>query len=208
MGISIFDAAKYFVSRDDNMTHLKLQKLAYYSQCYCLAGYGETMFSEKFEAWAHGPVCPSLYNVYKSYGYKPIPNMGSIDISRIPSYIIEVLEYVWNKLGHMDAKNLEEMTHQELPWIEARGDVPYGGICNETINETLMKDYYKGLMNMDNQRKPLKPLFTLDEIKRVAPNIDRSSRGSDEQYFEAINEEMDEFKLLRERVAGGWRVEK
>lgn len=211
--ISVFDVANYFLAKEDEnvfsepMTHLKLQKLVYYAQAFHLAEYGESLFPEAFEAWAHGPVSPTLYAAFKTYGYNPIPIKPKINLSIFPNYIRETLDRVWEKFGHLTAKQLEHMTHQEYPWIEARGDTPYGENCTEEINEFTMKEYYKGLILMKNEKKSIKPLFTLDEVRKIASSIDRSSRGSDEQYFEVINAEMEQFKLLRERVAGGWREE-
>ena len=211
--ISVFDAAKYFLSKETDifsepMTHLKLQKLVYYAQCYHIAEYGESLFDEQFEAWAHGPVSPVLYQEFRGYGYNPIPKMPMINLPNFPDFIVVTLERVWREFGNLTAKQLEYMTHQELPWVEARGSTPYGDPCTAVISETTMKIYYKGLINMNKGSKELKPLFTLNEVKRVAGNIDRSSRGTDEEYFEVINEEMEQFKLLRERVAGGWQEER
>ncbi|MGR5987198.1 Panacea domain-containing protein [Bacillus sanguinis] len=67
--------AQYFLSRstpntDRSITHLKLQKLAYYAQAWHLAlnGIDQPLFKDKIEAWVHGPVCPSLYSVFKGAG--------------------------------------------------------------------------------------------------------------------------------------------
>lgn len=70
-----------------------------------------------------------------------------------------------------------------------------------------MSNVNRELEALENEKKSINLLFTLDEVRKIASSIDRSSRGSDEQYFEVINAEMEQFKILRERVAGGWREE-
>ncbi len=45
----------------DNLSNLKLQKLVAYAQGFHLAMKdGEPLFDEPIEAWAHGPVIPSM----------------------------------------------------------------------------------------------------------------------------------------------------
>ena len=56
------------------VTHLKLQKLAYYCQGLHLAVYDLPLFSDEFEAWRHGPVVSTLYHEYKKYGEQFIPH--------------------------------------------------------------------------------------------------------------------------------------
>lgn len=40
---------------------MKLQKLVFCSQVYSLVTLDEPFFSDDFEAWINGPVCPSLF---------------------------------------------------------------------------------------------------------------------------------------------------
>jgi uncharacterized phage-associated protein len=47
------------------MTAMKLQKLCYYAYGYHLAWEGRELFPEHFEAWANGPVSPSLYKEHR-----------------------------------------------------------------------------------------------------------------------------------------------
>lgn len=70
-------AAKFFImlanQRDDDfITNLKLNKLLYYAQGAYLARTGRPLFNEQIEAWAYGPVVPSIYRKYKVCGKNPI----------------------------------------------------------------------------------------------------------------------------------------
>lgn len=208
---TVLDVADYFLSRyekeDSEVTHLQLQKMCYYAQAYHLARYEERMFDSNFEAWAHGPVSPELYFKYRSAGYQPLPFPSNVNINKFTEIMMATLAMVWNMFWDKDPKWLEKQTHLELPWNQARGSTLYGEKCNNTIDVDVMRDYYKGLIGM-KEKKPLKPLFKLEQIRQAAKTIDLSARGSNEQYYETIQSELDEFKVLRERAAGAWSGEK
>lgn len=210
--ITVYDAADYFLAKPlpqgmEPITHLKLQKLVYYAQAYALAVHNRRIIDTKFEAWAHGPVSPDLYGMYKVFSYKAIP-AWIVSYPSIPSFAQSVLDWVWDRFGSLDARRLERLTHEEEPWIEARGSTPYGEQCNAAIEEDTMKKYYSELFRHKQvEDAPVRPLFKMSDIKKAYSRIDRSSRGTDEQYFEGINEELQELSRVRERANGGWREE-
>src|SRR5690349_1985396 len=116
--IVVSDVADYFLFRakkeSKKISNKKLQKLVYYAQAWTLAMTNKPLFSEKIEAWIHGPAIPSLYKKFKKYGSKPI----SLDqlSSKQPSLSSnEVLDEVWRVYGKYDANYLEILTHQEDP---------------------------------------------------------------------------------------------
>ena len=135
------------------ISNLKLQKLMYYVQAWHLAIYEEPMFNSKFEAWVHGPVLPELYVDYKSFGYTPISlekykdaddcdkyiKTFKVNLGEKASFIEEVTEEYFGE----DAYTLEDMTHKETPWIEARNGLPPDVPSNNIISEDTMKDFYK-----------------------------------------------------------------
>lgn len=148
---TVFDVANYFLScvnieSGSLMTHLKLQKLCYYAQAWHLVFSGRPMFDQHFEAWAHGPVCPELWQAYKSYGSRAIPGPRSFDATVIDQEKIETLKEVWSAYGQFDAKYLEDLTHQEDPWLEARGSCPPGEACTNVISHESMKRHYASLL--------------------------------------------------------------
>ncbi|USH02118.1 DUF4065 domain-containing protein [Grimontia kaedaensis] len=117
---NIQDVAKMFVSlgEEDGVSNLKLQKLAYYAQGFFLALYGKTLFDDDIEAWAHGPVIPTLYHEYKSFGKSPIELE-----SRFNAYVcltkqeIAHIEEIYDVFGQFSAWKLRNMTHEEAPWV-------------------------------------------------------------------------------------------
>ncbi len=150
--VTVFDVADYFLSRVELdsgsvMTHLKLQKLCYYVQAWHLVFEDNPMFEEKFQAWAHGPACPELFSKFKDYRWNPIPPPDEFDSSIFSGTEIETIEAVWEAYGQFDGKYLEDLTHQEDPWIMARGDCPPGEKCENVICWKSMKEYYTRLQN-------------------------------------------------------------
>lgn len=139
------ELAQYLLTYD-TMTPKKLQKLAYYSQAWYYTLYGEALTSGVFEAWVHGPVCPDIYHEYKHHGWNKIPRL-SVEIA--PD-IKPFLDVVYNTFSEYTGDELEEMTHEEDPWKNARvGLKPYE-ISNNEISLEEMKKYYSKL-GEDNQ---------------------------------------------------------
>ena len=128
----------------DHVTSWKLQKLVYYCQAWSLVWDERQLFQERIEAWADGPVCPDLYEQHKgrfilrNRDIEGNPNELDSDATET---IEAVLEYYGNKTG----RYLSDLTHMELPWIEARSDTPLGARSNAEISCESMAEYYGGL---------------------------------------------------------------
>jgi uncharacterized phage-associated protein len=154
--MSVKDVAKYFLSRstpntEEAITHLKLQKLVYYAQAWHLALRGTPLFKERIEAWVHGPVCPDLYYEYRDFGYQDIPPFTEGVTINDPN-TEELLDAVWEAYGRFDGKYLEELTHQEDPWLLARENLNDWSYSNNEITHESMKKFYRQvlLLNEDN----------------------------------------------------------
>lgn len=137
----------------ESMTHKKLQKLCYYVQALHLAIYSEPLINTYFEAWVHGPVSPELYNQYKSYGMNQIPTFdGATCIDADSKSFIKMVFEIY---GRLSANQLERMTHAEDPWLNARKDYGVYELCNNTISEEDMKQFYREkLLRMLNEIQP------------------------------------------------------
>jgi uncharacterized phage-associated protein len=140
------DVAAYFVSlvdeeAGDSISNLKIQKLLYYAQGGFLAYYDRPLFPEAIKAWAHGPVVPQVYHLYKSYGAGPVP-VEQIDLEKYEPEIREILDEVNSVYGQFTAGKLRAMTHLEPPWR----DTP----PNEEITHQKMKEFFKTLVISDD----------------------------------------------------------
>jgi len=149
--LTCYDIAKYFIRLANEtgsyVSNLKLQKLVYYAQAWYLAIYDTPLFEEDFEAWIHGPVIPALYREYRDFGWKPIIK----DVER-PSFCEDTynfLEEVSDVYFACDAYELERMTHQEDPWVNARRGIPMDVPSNELISKESMRNYYKARAEED-----------------------------------------------------------
>jgi uncharacterized phage-associated protein len=147
---TVNQAADFFIRQADNeagdvMTHLKLQKLLYYAQGWHLALHGEPLFEARIEAWAHGPVCPDVWERFKHKGWEPITASDASSVDELDSNDRDFLNEVWEVYGQFSAKRLEEMTHDEAPYVEARGDLREYEKSSEEITREAMKAYFSGL---------------------------------------------------------------
>jgi hypothetical protein len=62
---NVHDVASYIVEKQGEMTAMKLQKLAYYSQAWHLVWDSEPLYPERIEAWMNGPVVAELYRAHR-----------------------------------------------------------------------------------------------------------------------------------------------
>ena len=129
--------------RGEVLTHLKLQKLMYYAQAWSVTSLGSPLFDEEFQAWVHGPVLPSQYARFRSYGWKPI----DIEVLRpdLETGIRSHLDEIVDVFGVESAVALERMTHQEQPWLRARQGIAPHEACNHVIKKEWMREYYSAL---------------------------------------------------------------
>lgn len=102
---SVFDVAKYILSKTGKISTWKLQKLCYYSQAWELAWTGNSLFDEDFEAWANGPVCPELFHKHQGrflVGYEDI-NIGNPENLIMSRKKLLILLYAitvtWNRIS-------------------------------------------------------------------------------------------------------------
>jgi len=129
--ISPADVAKYLLHRSifdgELISPLKMQKLVYYAYAWVLVIHGKRLFGERFQAWARGPVVPSLYQELKRYGAAPIgaDYIGDVrteeDLTaRFPSDIKKTLDEVYEEYMTKTAFELVVLTHAEQAWLKAR----------------------------------------------------------------------------------------
>jgi uncharacterized phage-associated protein len=147
--LSCHTVADYFllqvdVQAGDTISNLKLQKLCYYAQAWNLALSERPLFSERIEAWAHGPAIPALYRRFRQYGWGSIDpqNLRTNPLDELDRDDIEFLDEVWSHYGHYSGRQLELMTHKEAPWKDAYGNRRRGEGCTEEITHNSMREFY------------------------------------------------------------------
>ncbi|MED0826576.1 Panacea domain-containing protein [Bacillus pacificus] len=137
---NVRDVAKYFIHLSDEsplyaITPLKLQKLVYYAQGFHLRDTGKPLFDENLLAWDHGPVVRKLYDDFRHLRYSTIPHEPFEDFAeRLNEEEITAIKEAREKYGRLDGKFLEELTHQEDPWLYTAK--------NGVINNNLVENYF------------------------------------------------------------------
>lgn len=130
------------------MSPKKLQKMLYYCYSWVLTlmndkekGIENKLFKEKFEAWVHGPVIPSIYNKYRENGYNDIPKLHEPVVIE-DQEILDILQQVYEEYGHFTGNQLESISHQEDPWINSRkGYGPFEASDVEIVDEDIFNCY-------------------------------------------------------------------
>lgn len=143
--ITPLDIAKLMANKVE-CTPLKLQKLLYIAYCKYLKKYDNVMFDEAFEAWKYGPVIKSVYYQFKHKREKVIVDVPTANEKRyLTSSIgrkkLSVVEETINEFGHLTAKELVDLTHEEgRAWEKVYNcNGPRKEITIEYIKES--KDY-------------------------------------------------------------------
>lgn len=150
--MNIHDACDYIIVKltegDGYLNVLKLHKLLYYCQAWSLAfGRGPLFPENNFQAWVHGPVSRTVYDrfVQTKAMYSPVvmadarPGFDPLAIADDDRAKIDAVLEVYAPLS---GDQLEEMTHREEPWIEARAGVPPSARCETIIRNDTMERYY------------------------------------------------------------------
>ncbi len=130
--------------RGEILTNLKLQKLLYYAQAWFLALKGKPLFDENFQAWVHGPALPSQYRRFKKFGWGPIL-LKKITAHKVDEKVATHLREVVDVFGVETASALELMTHDELPWKEARKGMSPDQSSTAIISKESMLSFYRNL---------------------------------------------------------------
>lgn len=152
--------ANYFLSKfgqDNDITPMKLVKLVYIAHGWYLGMTGEALISENPEAWKYGPVVPSIYHTFKSYGSSPIKKTFNSEIE-LPEDIKKLLDKIWDVYGRYNAIELSSMTHQEnTPWHRVWNDASNENYFSLQISQDLISEYYKQKLeaNKKSNQKPV-----------------------------------------------------
>lgn len=142
---NVFDVAKYILQKEGSISTWKLQKLCYYSQTWALAWTGKPLFSEDFQAWRNGPVCPELFQKHKGMYFVSEDIFSDADTDKLADDEKETIDTVLASYGDMEPYELRAQTHAEDPWKNARGNLDDMASCTNVITKNAMGEYYGSL---------------------------------------------------------------
>lgn len=138
------DVARYILDRKGSMTAMKLQKLVYYSQAWSLVWDARPLFTDEIQAWANGPVVPTLYNVHRG-SFQVASDTVEGQPSRLDPKACETIDAVLQFYGEKSAQWLSDLTHAERPWKDARSGLADGERGSVVIGHAALAEYYGSL---------------------------------------------------------------
>lgn len=143
--LTIFDLAKYIIEQTGEISAMKLQKLMYYAQAWNLVWDEEALIENDFQAWANGPVLPALYARHRGMFKVNASIFDDADSSKLTKAQRCNVDKVIKFYGDKTAQWLSNLTHQENPWLNARGDLPVGTSSEVVIEKASIHEYYSSL---------------------------------------------------------------
>jgi uncharacterized phage-associated protein len=140
------DVSTYIIQKSSEpISNLKLQKLLYYVQGWSLALKDKAAFNDRIEAWVHGPVVPAAFYEYRRFGWNPI-DVGTATAS-ISQDEMTHIDDVLSIYGEHTATELESSSHEESPWLDARGELDPKAPSKNEITPEAMKKFFTARMN-------------------------------------------------------------
>lgn len=156
---TVEQVAAWFLSKDA-MSPKKLQKLVYYAYAWFLTLNNDLEAESVFpnvlfdragnngendiKAWIHGPVIPHLWRKYKEHGFWEIEKGTENLDGEFDAETLDILNQVWDVYGGYNANELESLTHQEAPWINARKGLSPVEPGTRSISDEDIFTYYIG----------------------------------------------------------------
>ena len=151
---------QYILFKCEDITPLALQKALYYVQGFHYAFHRDFLFEEDCQAWVHGPVYEEVYDLFKDFKFNPIEdNRFAILKERFEELDDQekmVIDLVINTFGKYSGKVLENITHNEDPWKDARSDYEPLQPSREIISKEEIKKYFSNVANsygIDSEEK-------------------------------------------------------
>lgn len=145
---------RYLLNQCEDITPLALQKALYYIQGFYYAFYQTFLFPEDCQAWVHGPVYRDIYFQYRDYRFDPIKKAEAFDTDVFSAGEKAVYDSVIHNLCCYSGKVLESFTHNESPWLTARGDLPVHIPSERNIDKQLIGEYFSAIKVKYNMMNP------------------------------------------------------
>ena len=131
---------------DKPVTNLKLQKVLFFLQGYCLSEYDTPLINGNFSKWRYGPVEEEVYREFKYYGPAPIESKSVyFDKEKIEFYSEEVnlpnefkkiLQEVISKMLDVETWKLAEIVLSHSSWKDFKDEI-YVDKARDYISEEI-----------------------------------------------------------------------
>ena len=143
-GRSALDIAKLVVHKSyerneelNDITNMKLLKLLYFAHAIHLVKYDSELFDDTVEAWKYGPAINDVYEKYKEYKDKVLPDehINENDFTEDEILSVDSAIELFDKYS---ARELCDITHEHGPWK----DVYKEGEQHIPMSNDSIKRYY------------------------------------------------------------------
>ena len=142
---TVFDVAQYILGKTGRISTMKLQKLCYYAQAWALAWTEKPLFSEPFQAWVNGPVCPDLFQLHRGKFLVTSGDFSKGNTAALTPDQEDTIDRVLDHYGSWEPYELREQTHSEKPWKDARQGLADDEQSDREITQSSMGEYYGNL---------------------------------------------------------------
>ena len=136
----------YIFEQMKEITPLALQKILYFIQGIYMVLFDKPLYKEDCMAWVHGPVYEEVYNLFKDFKYNPIEDdrfaIFKDRFEELSEQEKMVIDLVINTFGKYSGKVLENITHGEAPWKNAREDYETSEKSRKIICKDEIKEYF------------------------------------------------------------------
>lgn len=134
---SAITVAEYMLCHNQYaLTSLHLNKLVFLSHGWNLGLRGKPLISEQIQAWKLGPVIPSLYHAYKTYGEGAIEPREHLGAGTDGSKFNQIKDALFTRLDNEERCIIDQV-------LEHYGDWPAWDLVNLTHeNNTPWDKYY------------------------------------------------------------------
>ncbi len=127
-------------------TPMHVLKLVYLCHGWMLGINGIALINEPVEAWIYGPVVPTIYHRYKSFGGDTISTERINREGPFSESQRDIIKDVVSAYKDYTALQLSDITHQK--------DTPWDFVCRQygagsIIPNELINDHYRRLANCD-----------------------------------------------------------
>ncbi len=167
----------------NELTHLKLQKLAYYCYGISLAkDFGNYFEKFTFEAWKNGPVSKEIYEEFNSFGASDIEkDLIEKPEFELPKELESLLLNVLYLYGSLNPWKIRQQSHMEAPWIKAFNEENI--LDNNEIRNCFIQKYFQpskriigpeyvfDLSSFTLDGIPIVGYVSFDELVETAKNI-------------------------------------
>ena len=116
--VPIMKVAGYIQQAKKDLSSFRLQKLLYYVQGVSSSFMPGPLFLDPCEAWENGPVYREVFQKFRSNTIDDVLGDLLADDER------DLVDSVLTCFGRYDGDTLVLFTHNEPPWLDARGDLP------------------------------------------------------------------------------------